>query len=113
MKWIFTILILSSLFSFVENENKQPDWLQEMIDGDSKTLKITECTWDKQTVWKVNPCTICNDMITKVYDEKKNIICEYGGVLRKNTCQDNDIFFEDCKVIYKPKMKLQMGISLD
>ncbi len=84
----------------------QPEWVREIMDRKPTMTKITRCIYDNEVVWKVNACVTCNDMITYVYDRDKNVICEYGGVLRENTCKDNDIVLEDCRIIYKPKFKM-------
>lgn len=85
------------------NNNHNPDWVMEIMDKNPKFTKISKCVYEDIWVWKVNSCVTCNDMITKVYDADKNLICLYGGILRKNTCKDLDSKLEDCQVIYRPK----------
>lgn len=84
-------------------ENHDPDWVMEIVGRSPKFTKITKCVYEDTWVWKVNSCVTCNDMITKVYDADRNLVCLYGGVLRKDTCKDLDVKLEDCQVIYRPK----------
>ena len=84
-------------------EHSEPEWVMEIMDKRPKFTKITRCVYDDVYVWKVNSCVTCNDMITKIYDADKNLVCQYGGVLRQNTCNEQDIYLEDCRVIYRPK----------
>ncbi len=93
----------------MENEHIHPDWVHEIMDKEPQFTQITECVYGGTLVWKVNSCVTCNDMITKVYDEQKNLVCQYGGVLRQNTCSEQDIILEDCRVIYKPKVGVTIG----
>lgn len=85
------------------HKDYNPDWVMEIMDKHPKFTRITKCVYKDIWVWKVNSCVTCNDMITKVYDADKNLICLYGGILRKDTCKDLDVGLEDCQVIYRPK----------
>ncbi len=115
MKILFTIII-STFFAFGNsssegcNKEKTPDWVKEMMDRKPKLTQITKCSYNDDYVWKVNTCVSCHDMITKVYDRNKNVVCQYGGVLRQNTCVEEGIDFDDCHVIYQPKLKITLGL---
>ncbi len=110
-------LLITILFPFIlglgnlqeANSTKSqdyPDWVQEIIDKKPTMVQIVECFWEDEKVWKINSCVTCSDMITYVYDKDKNVICEYGGVLRENTCKEDEVLLSACKVIYKSKFKL-------
>lgn len=101
---LFIPLLMMSAGSIGEKkkiEGEQPDWVKEMIEKEPKFTKITRCTYNEEYVWKVNSCVTCNDMITKVYDRDRNVVCQYGGILRKNTCREKGMNLQDCEVIYK------------
>ncbi len=91
----------------LDKEDGHPEWVQEIMDRKPTMTKIIRCVHDDEFVWKVNSCVTCNDMITYVYDKDKNVVCEFGGVLRENTCKDNEIILESCKVIYKPSFSFR------
>lgn len=109
MKTFLTLIIPLLLCSatWIEpvtpTEHGEPEWVMEIMDKKPKFTKITRCVYGDEYVWKVNSCVTCNDMITKIYDANKNLVCQYGGVLRQNTCNEQDIFLEECRIIYKPK----------
>lgn len=83
------------------HDETQPSWVTEIMEKEPKFTKITRCVHNDKYVWKVNSCVTCNDMVTRVYDKDENVICQYGGILRKNTCTEKGMDLEDCKVIYK------------
>jgi hypothetical protein len=101
---LFIPLLMMSAGYADEQQNfdeRQPDWVTEIMEKEPKFTKITRCVYNDEYVWKVNSCVTCNDMITKVYDKDKNVVCQYGGILRKNTCTEKDMNLQDCEVIYK------------
>jgi hypothetical protein len=117
MKVIFTI-ILSIIMTWGMNEKKgcadisnpNPDWVKEIINKKPKFTKVTHCMADGMEVWKVNSCVTCHDKITKVYDRKHQLVCQYGGIMQQNTCIDEEITFQDCEVIYRPRGVAALGL---
>lgn len=91
-------------------EFNEPEWVMDIMDKKPKFTKITRCLYGDEYVWKVNSCVTCNDMITKVYDQDKNLVCQYGGVLRQNTCSDKEISLEECRIIYRPSTRVTIGL---
>ncbi len=118
MKWTVTIILALFLGMFTEKETDPmekdyPEWVVEMMDKKSKIMQITACESEGHRYWKVNACVSCYDMMIKVYDDDQNQVCSYGGVLRTNSCKDNQIYFNNCEVVYKPDRKFRIGITVD
>lgn len=109
---LLPLILISSAFTVEEKvdwEKENPQWVKDIMDKEPKFTKISKCLNGDEWVWKVNACVTCNDMITKIYDSERNLVCQYGGVLRKNTCNENDIVLEDCRIIYNPTGKLRIS----
>ncbi len=107
---VFFGLMFFSPFTGMNTEHPEPDWVEEIMDKRPRMTKITKCSLGDDYVWKLNSCVTCADMMVQVYDRDKNLLCQYGGVLKLNTCEEKDLdVFEECEVIYKPKVRMGFG----
>lgn len=79
-------------------------WLKDMIAGFEKDMyhkqKIEQYTYKEKEAYMVHTCYQCPDAITYVYDKEKNVICEFGGFVGKNTCPDFEEKATDKKILY-------------
>jgi len=79
-------------------------WLKEMIVGFEKDTYhkqiIEQYTYKEKEVYMVHTCYQCPDAITYVYDKEKNVICESGGFVGKDTCSDFEEKATDKKILY-------------
>jgi len=77
----------------INNPLDKIEWLKdikeqfEMIDDDIPK-RIVQYEYNDQCVFSIDACLNCPDALTYVYDENKNIICEFGGIDGRNTCPD-------------------------
>lgn len=72
------------------------DWLREIVvqfdeNMSDNSARITQYEYKSQCVFVIEDCFQCPDALTYVYDENKNLICEFGGIDGRNSCPD---FFE-------------------
>lgn len=79
-------------------------WLKEMIAGFEKDTYhkqiIEQYTYKGKEVYMVHTCYQCPDAMTRVYDKEKNVICESGGFVGKDTCPDFEEKAIDKKILY-------------
>jgi len=103
---VLTLLVLSSSCTNdddniknscgVDNVLEDLAWLKEIkfaFEASTSAIKktIIQYTYNNETVFLINDCVNCADVLTKVYNCKKELICEFGGIAGLNTCPD----FED------------------
>lgn len=108
LTWMLPVLLLYAP-STQSTSQPQPDWVLEIMEKAPRFTTITQCEWEGRRLWKLNACTHCHDMITQVYDAEKNLICQYGGIGKNNTCLDKGIHWEECGVIYGKPYLMDMG----
>jgi hypothetical protein len=85
---------------------KEIAWLSDvknkfdMVQGMAKQ-QIVQYTYNNQTVFLIDNCYGCSDSKRIVYDEKKNVLCEFGGFAGLNTCPDFEKSAKNRKVLYE------------
>lgn len=74
------------------NPIEEITWLKELIAGFEKDNMhkqlIEQYTYNGKEVFMIHDCYQCPDALTYVYDKEKNVLCEFGGFVGKNTCLD-------------------------
>jgi len=73
-----------------QNDFNQIAWLTNLKnvfkDDTSRKHQIIHYKYNEKDAFLVNDCYQCSDGLIRVYDIDKNIICEFGGIIGKNTC---------------------------
>ena len=70
-------------------------WLKEIKTGleistSASKKKITQFTYNNESVFLVDICINCTDNLTSLYSCDGTIVCEFGGIAGLNTCPDFD-----------------------
>lgn len=88
----------------VSNPVKEIPWLYELVEANkSKSVEVDIYAYEYkgETVFVVNECNGCADVITVAKDCSGNTICEWGGLLGLNTCPDFDEEATNKRLVYK------------
>ncbi|WP_299714358.1 hypothetical protein [uncultured Tenacibaculum sp.] len=104
MKRVFYSLIISlSLFAcskqeyhtdkYAINPLENLEWLKQKKENferlmNSVKVEILLFKYLEERVYVINDCVNCTDALTKVYNERGEVICEFGGIAGVNTCPD-------------------------
>lgn len=112
--YLLSLLVLIFLSckttSKAQNKSNSPlediTWLKELKtsfekDSGQRKAMIIQYTYNKETVFLIENCFQCPDGMSTVYNSKKKVICEFGGIIGKNTCPDFSEKATNEKVIYK------------
>ena len=90
-----------------ENPLEEIAWIKEYIENTKKSpfptkAMITQYSYNGNTVYLVNGCVDCADAPAFLYNEKKEELCVFGGMIpNSNNCPD---FFDkasDKKILWK------------
>ena len=97
-KTVLFLLIISVVLSCKTNKTtKQTDfnqiaWLSSLKNNfkedTSRKHQIIHYKYNEKDVFLVDDCYQCADGLIRIYDIDKTIICEFGGIIGKNTCPD-------------------------
>lgn len=110
MKPLLTFLCFIFLSACAQKKVKDPlslNWIKEYIENTKKSpfptqAIITQYTYQGETVFLVNGCYNCADALQFLYNENKEQLCVFGGmVANSNNCPD---FFKkatDKKIVWK------------
>lgn len=68
-------------------------WLKQIktnfdLDMSPTIQRIDQYLYNDRTVFKISICGGCTDAMDEVYDCDGTKICEFGGIMGKNTCPD-------------------------
>ncbi|MDC1162393.1 DUF4377 domain-containing protein, partial [Tenacibaculum sp.] len=84
---------LTILCNNITNPLENLLWLKELktsfeISNSAVKRKIIQYTYKKNTVFFINECVDCPDNLIRVYNCKKENVCDFGGISGINTCPD-------------------------
>ena len=107
--FVFLLMSCESQKTTSNKENPLDDisWIKEYIENTKKSpfptkAMITQYSYKGNIVYLVNGCVDCTDAPSILYNEKKEQLCVFGGMVpNSNNCPD---FFDeasDKKVIWK------------
>jgi len=81
-------------------------WLKEIKTGfdmsASATKKqIIQYMYNNETVFLIDACIGCPDSLTTVYNCKKEVVCQFGGIAGFNTCPDFNEKATNKKIVWE------------
>jgi hypothetical protein len=89
-------ILLATLLSCGKNDCDKkcnPSWIDDVtksITQNGYKGEITKYIFQNQEVYLIRGCLECADYIDEVRNCEGKTICEFGGIVGKNTCPDFD-----------------------
>lgn len=112
-EYLFLILFIAACISNsnkvkeINNPIEEITWIKEFISETKKSpfptkAKITQYKFNGEIVYLINGCVDCTDAPSILYNQKKEELCVFGGMIaNSNNCPDFFYKASEKKVIWK------------
>ena len=88
-----------------ENPFEKLEWLNDIKESFEIRMSIAgaqiiQYNYQGEIVFLIDDCYQCADGMTQVYNCQGDVICEFGGILGRNTCPDFHETATDRKMLF-------------